>query len=521
MRHTTKSRNDKHFAEPKGYCGNPPPKSGKVVFIIPGDFFDKPMFAESSDDIGYLTWRLPLKESADSAVTETADIEFSPDDRDEDVEIVAVKEIEAAIGALIGPNRAGNLLQISNTVGGIVNRGEKLDIAAIGIAKYACELRQAVDGLFERREFQAFAAVTVYHLAVVFKEGDIVGGCFDTKNKAVFVIHLDSGLAHMVLDACTLYAGMKIIAEFIFKAIGEFTAQKHGNLFRLDSMDCGANEIFVKRLKIGLAFEHNVCGVFNLHNTPVISAGKTTRSGAICADYLIQRSVQNSGIKLIGKPLSCGDVRDIYESVVSHRMADFLVDQLARKDSVPVAIELQPKGSPSGNTQVAQPILRMYEIEIVVQTLALRRFEKGLARVFIMPRLEGIARFHGREDMHQSGMFSPLPEYLFYALLFAKTLLLDEVDRHPIVPRNFLSVCSDIFPNPVCPGGVIEYKNSQPPNKPCHGLSMSNGNQRAGYYDPIKTRKHKGNLFRVTFDERVHGYSLSHQPYYSKLPCVA
>ncbi|MBI5118532.1 hypothetical protein HZA56_18855 [Candidatus Poribacteria bacterium] len=163
----------------------------------------------------------------------------------------------------------------------------------------------------------------------------------------------------------------------------------------------------------------------------------------------------------------------------------------------------------------------MHKIEIVVQTLALRRFKKGLARLFIMPRLEGVARFHGREDMHQSGMFSSLPEYLFYALLFAKVLLLDEVDHHAVVPRNFLSVCSDILPKPVCPVGVLEYRNTLIPNKPCHGFSISNGNQRAGYYDSIKARKRKGNLFGMTFGERVHGYSLSHQPYYSQLSYAA
>jgi len=521
MRNPTKSRNDKHLAELERNCSDSAPERGKVVFVIAGDFFDEPMFAKSSDDIGYLTWRLPVKKFADIAVSEAADIEFTPNDRDEDVEIVTVKKIEATIGTLIGPDGAGNLLQIADTIGGIINRGEKLDIAAIGIAKYGCELRQAVDGFFEWREFQAFAAVTVYHLAVVFKERDIVGRRFDAQDKAVFVIHLDSGLAHMVLDTCTLYAGVKIIAEFIFKAIGEFAAQKHGNLFRLDSMDCGADEVFVKRLKVSLAFEHDVCGIFNLHNAPVIPAGKTIHSGAICADYLLQRSVQKSGVKLIGKSLSCGDVCDTHESVVPHRIVDSLAHKLARKDGVSIAIELQPKGRPGGNTQVAQPVFRMYEIEIVVQALALRRFEKGRARVLIMPRLEGIARFHRREDMHESGMFSSLPEYLFYALLFAKILLLDEVDLHTIVPRNFLSVRSDIFPNPVCPHRVLEYENTLLPNKPCHGLGMSNGHQRAGYHDPIKARKRKDNLLAMTFDERVHGHSVSHQPCYSKLQYAA
>lgn len=521
MKRPTKSRNNKHFAELEPNRGDSAPKRGKVIFVIAGDFFDESVLSESSDDVGYLACRLAGKKFADIAVAEAADIEFTPNDGDEDVNILAVKEIEAAIGAIVGPDWAGNLLQIADAVGGVVNRGEKLDIAAIGIGKHGRELVEAVDGLFERREFQAVAPVTMYHLAVVFKEGNIVGRCFNAQDKAVLVIHLDSGLTHMVFNARALNAGVKIIAEFILKAAGEFTAQKHGNLFRLDSINRGADQLFVKRCKVSLAFEHNVRGVFNLHKAPVIPAGKTAHRGTICADYLLQRPVQTSRVKLIGELLSRGDVCDIHESVVPHRIVDSLAHQLARKSGVSVAIKLQPKGSPSGNTQVAQPVFRMNEIEIVVQALALGRFKKGLTRLFIMPRLEDIAGFHGREDVHQSGMFSSLPEYLLYALLLAKVLLLDEVDQYAIVLRNLFSMRADIVPNLVRPHRVIEDKNTLLPNKAGHGFGMSNGNQRAGYYNPVKTRKRKGNLFAVTFSERVHGYSLSHQPWYLQLHYAA
>jgi hypothetical protein len=521
MRHTAKSWDDEHLTELKRNSSDSPSKGSKVILVIAGDFFDEPMFAESSDDCGYLTCRLRLKKLSDSAVTETADIEFSTNYRDKDVEIVTVKEIEAAIGTLIGLDGTGNLLQITNAVGGIINRGEELDISPIGIAEYGCEFRQAIDGLFERRKFQRLAAVAVYHLAVVFEKRDIVGCRLDTKDNAVFVIHLESGLAHMVLDACSLDAGVKIIAEFIFKPIGEFTAQKHGDLFRLDSMNRGADKIFIKRFEISLTFEHHVGGVFNLHETPVISSGKVADSRTICTHYLIQCPVQDRGIKLSRKLLSCKGYFDIDKGIIVKRIADSLSVQLPRKDIMAVAIELQPEGRPCGNTQIAKPIFRMNKIEIVVQTLAWRWFQKGLARVFIVPWFEGIAGFHGREDIYQTRMLSSLLQYLFYAFLFAESLLLDEIDYHAFISRNFFCMRSDILPKLFCPIRILEYKNSLLADKPGHGFSMSNGNQRAGYYDPVIARKRKGNLFAMAFGKRVHGYRLPYQPCYSQLPYAA
>jgi hypothetical protein len=156
-----------------------------------------------------------------------------------------------------------------------------------------------------------------------------------------------------------------------------------------------------------------------------------------------------------------------------------------------------------------------------MQTLAGRRLQKSLSGFLVMPRLEGIAGFHSRKNVNQTGMFSSLLEYLFYSLLVAEILLLNEVNCHAIVPRSFFSMGSDIFPKLHCPVGILEYKNPLLPDKPCHGFGMSNRNQRAGYYDPVKARKRKGNLFGMAFDKRVHGYRLSHQPCSWQLPYTA
>ncbi len=43
-------------------------------------------------------------------------------------------------------------------------------------------------------------------------------------------MHLDRGLAHVMLDACPLDACMEIVAEFILEALRKFAAQKHGAL---------------------------------------------------------------------------------------------------------------------------------------------------------------------------------------------------------------------------------------------------------------------------------------------------
>lgn len=417
-----------------------------------------------------MTCGLGLKKLTDLAVAETADVEFTAHHRNEDVKIIPMEEVESAIGALIGPNRTGDLFQIADAIGGIINGGEELDIATVCVTEHGSELRQAVDGLFERRIFQRLTAASVYHLTVVFEERDIVGRSLDTKGDAVFVVHLDSGFAHMMLDACALDACVEIIAEFILEALRKFAAQKHGDLFRFDCVHSRADKLFVQGFQFVLTFEHDVGGVFNLHETPMISSGEPADGRTINTHSIVQRLMQAEGIEVIGEFLRQGGIIDMDEGIVMQPVVYLFPVKLLHKSVMAVAIELQPEGSPCGHAQIAQTPLRKYKVEIVVQTLPGNRLQKGLACLFVMPRLKCVAGLHGRKDMHQPRMISTAQEYFLNAIFLAEILPLDEIDCHPVVPCDCVGVCSEFFAKPVAQSG---YLNMRIPRSPINRVMAS------------------------------------------------
>ena len=62
---------------------------------------------------------------------------------------------------------------------------------------------------------------------------------------------------------------------------------------------------------------------------------------------------------------------------------------------VPIEIDLEAKRTPGGDTYIAEAKFLIDKIEVVVQTLPVIRFEKGLVGLLVVPWFVGLTRFHG------------------------------------------------------------------------------------------------------------------------------
>src|SRR6266498_2688212 len=112
-----------------------------------------------------------------------------------------------------------------------------------------------------------------------------------------------------------------------------------------------------------------------------------------------------------------------------------------------VAVELQAEGRPRRDPQIAEAELRVEEVEVVVEALGVFGAEEGLARLLVVPRLEGRAGFHGGEDMDQTGRVAPLPEDLPEAVVLAEGLRrADELDLQPRFLGEALGILPDLVP---------------------------------------------------------------------------
>ena len=97
------------------------------------------------------------------------------------------------------------------------------------------------------------APIALFHKAVVFEEGDIVGGAFHPCHESEFIVKLKACGSHMMADACTLNAGVKIIAGLPGEVGGQFASQEGGNVFCLEGMHGGTHDGLIEGLEIGLA----------------------------------------------------------------------------------------------------------------------------------------------------------------------------------------------------------------------------------------------------------------------------
>jgi hypothetical protein len=76
--------------------------------------------------------------------------------------------------------------------------------------------------------------------------------------------------------------------------------------------------------------------------------------------------------------------------------------QLPRQIAMAIAIDLQPERTPGRHSHVAQPQILVDEIHVAVQAFAVVRLQVRLVRLLVVPRLIGAARFHCRQNAHQT-----------------------------------------------------------------------------------------------------------------------
>jgi hypothetical protein len=368
--YTAKRRDDGHFAELERCRCETASERGKVIPVAMLDFLDDAVFAQTANDAGSLSGGLVWKESLQVGVAETADGEFTANDGAEHVEVIAQEEVETAVGTIVDAGRAGDLVQVFDAVGWVVDCGEELEVAAVSVAKDMGEFRKAVDAFLKRRELVGLRPVAVYYLAVVFEKGDVVGCRLDTQHNAMLIVHLNGGGAHKVFDASALNAGMKIVAEFVLESLGEFASEEGRNMVGFDGMNGCADKFFVDGLKVLLAAEDDIGGIFDLHDGPVVTLGKMAEDGTIRLDGLIEPVVQVIDTYRIGEFLGGLGVINGGEGVVQQRVSNAILVELARKFLMRVVVKLQAEWSPRGNAQIAESQVGQDEVKIVMQALA-------------------------------------------------------------------------------------------------------------------------------------------------------
>jgi hypothetical protein len=506
----SEQRDHEQFSGFQSGCDNSSTKFGQVVFVGSSDLFDKAVRSKAFEHARDLTGRFSDHMSFESLAGEAADVEFAPANRMKQIEVVSVKEIKAAIAAAIISDGLGNLFDVFVGRTGIVNGGDEIDITAVCGTHQFSEHRQTVDAFLQWRKLHFAGAVAMFHPAVVFEEGNVVDGCFDTQHEAVLIVHFYCHRPHVMFNACSLYAGVEVIAHLILVITVQFSSQKGGDVVGLDGMYGRSDQFIVDESKIVLTLENNVGGVFGLHNAPMIAILELLDNGTVTASVGIEYSVNASDIDVVGQLLRGLKVFDAHKTVVEHSRIDAFAGQLSRQLVVAVEIELETKRRPRRHSEITQAKLSIDEIEVVMQAFSAVIFEECVVGFLVMPGLIARTGLHGREYMHKAGMRTALNDDVLYALFLAKVLFADEVDGKVVLCGNRFGIFPYLFSQRQCPLGIVENTDAVECQKPRHSLSIAYTWDGAGQNNTVNTGNNALDFITMSFNEICHTRSFQY-----------
>jgi hypothetical protein len=144
------------------------------------------------------------------------------------------------------------------------------------------------------------------------------------------------------------------------------------------------------------------------------------------------------------------------------------------------------------------------KIDVIVQASARVIFEEGSMRLLVVPRLEGGAGFHGREDMNDAWMVPAIADDFLDTLLLAEVLLADQLDVDLVFYGESLHVFVDLVTHRRSPLLEVEDSDAMAIEKASDGIWMADVGQRTLDNHSVETADRRDDLVRVTFDEVCH-----------------
>src|SRR5215472_1839395 len=160
----------------------------------------------------------------------------------------------------------------------------------------------------------------------------------------------------------------------------------------------------IERFEDGLRAEHQIGGVFDLHEAPVVGRSEEVEYRTALRGIAVEDLMQSDGREVVGQCLRPLPVVDAQKGVVGQLEADAGGGELASQPAMSVAIELETERTPGGNAQIDQAQVGVDEVEVIMQAFTGRRAQERAMGLLAMPGLVSGAGFHRRDDMHQAGM---------------------------------------------------------------------------------------------------------------------
>jgi len=438
-------RNDNELFQFKPCGNNLLPKGSQIVFVRASDFLDKSMQAEALELARDLSCSFLCQMGTKVLVLKAADVVFAPSDGFKEQLIVWVKEIESGDGSVVIFGGTGQFLQFVVSGTGVVDDGDEFEIPTISCGEKLAQCRKAVNGFLHGSPLGFPASIAMFYLTVVFEKGDVIDGGLNAEDERELVVHLDGDRSHGVLDASAFNANVEAIPHFVLIVAVEFASEEGGDVVGFDRMDRRSCQVIVNGRQIRLSFENNVGGVLGLIDAPMIGEPKMLVDGTETPGKFVEFPMKAASLPAVGNLLRPFPIGDLGECVVHQFECDSFALQLQGQPAMTIAVDLQSAGQPGRHSDVAKAQFFIHEIKIVVQAFALIGFQKGLAALFVMPRFECRALFHGRENPDQPRMLAAFGQHFFDPVFLAEVLFTNKFNLDSMIGCKLFSILPQLI----------------------------------------------------------------------------
>src|SRR5499427_8607572 len=380
---------------------------------------------------------------------------------------------------------------------------------------------KAVDVLFDGSEGVACWTLLMFYLAVVLESGDVVGGGLDAQDEAEFVVNLNRGFAETMLDAGALDPGCELTADLLGELGGDLVAQEGGHVFGFDGQDGLSGKLFIERSEDGLGAEHQIGGVFDLHDAPVVGRSEELEYRTALRGIAVEDLMQSDGREVVGQCLRPLPVVDAQKGVVGQLEADAGGGELASQPAMSVAIELETERTPGGNAQIDQAQVGVDEVEVIMQALTGRRAQERAMGLLAVPGLVSGAGFHRRDDMHQAGMVAARGQHLGNHVLLADLAVGNMLDGNGGTRRQLGGALAHAVTKRLGKSRIIEDADLPRRQKGRHAVRVARPGQGAGDDDPVIAGERSSEALAVTLGQQPPQPSLPRDTSdASILPCL-
>jgi hypothetical protein len=502
-RHSLKScqtRNNEKLFESQTQSSDLFTQDGEVVFESMSYFFNQAMKEQSFKDSRYLNRAFIDKVGSEGLIAKSINVKLTTSYNGKQGLIIFRKEIETFVTAFSEFNGLGNGVQFFYTITGIGKSRDKGQIAEIGGFEQTDQRKEAINAGFQISHlFDLFPGFLI-DLPKGLKLGNIIDCGFDTQYETEFVVHLDGICTHMVTDASPFKAGIKVVADFALVIQMEFCAQKGSDVVGFNRMNGAVNEGLIKKFKVGLFSEDNVSGIFYLYEGPIVREGVSFNERTIPLGQNIQHLVQVGHPDFVGEFLGSREISHIQEGIVMHSIGNGTFSETSGQPIVPVKVELQMKGTPCGDAQIAQTKEFIDKVKIVIKTFAYAASKRSIAGLGISPGLISGTLFHYRKDGYQAGLTTSFFDNGLNLVFFTNFPdFTNKLYLNTVFSRQIFSILAYFFIKGFAPDGIIKKQDLTIIEERGHSLWVTPIDKSTPNNDSIKTRQNTLYLVLILF----------------------